>query len=272
MSSLATASTRGRSTPRTMSLRTKVVGLRLATIGLALLLWQLLCDGPLAENGYLASPVEVVRDGLPGVLTAAPLQELAHTTARFAIAFAITAVVGVLVGMAIGRAHTQVFSGLRDVISVVYSLPMVPFYPLFVLWLGLGTPSEVAFGVIHGVIPVTLIVMTASAEVPANYVSASRAMGATRRQRMLFVLLPALTPQIVSALKIGAALTLLGVLLAELMISINGVGSFIAAQVVSQQGAKLDAMVLVVCVGAFLVNTLLSAAEKRASRWRPVNS
>ncbi len=259
--------------PRSTSLRRPSEGvaalaLRWGTVGVVLLVWELACRGPLADNGYLASPTEVVFTGLPEIVRSEPLQALGHTTARFLMAFAITAVLGTVVGLLAGRAHRQTFAGVRDVVSVLYSLPMAPFYPLFVLWLGLGTRSEVAFGVIHGVIPVILLTMTASACVPENYVSAGRAMGAGRGQRLLWVLLPAVTPQLVTALKIGAALSLLGVLLAELMISVGGVGSFIASRISSQQAAPLNAMVLVVCVGALAVNAALTSAERRASGWQ----
>lgn len=108
--------------------------------------------------------------------------------------------------------------------------------PLFVLWLGLGDGSEIAFGAIHGIIPVILMTMTAGASVDPAVLDSGRAMGAGRLRRLLFLVVPACLPDIIGALKIGAA---------------------------------LDAMVLVVCAGALVVNAVLSAIEKRASRGRP---
>jgi len=233
-----------------------------------LVVWELACRGPLAGNGYLTGPVQVVRDGLPAVLTAEPLRQLGYTLIRFAVAFLISAVVGTTAGVLIGRARRHVHLGLRDVFSVLYSLPMAPFYPLFVLWLGLGDRSEIAFGVIHGIVPVILLTMAASADIPPVHLESSRAMGATRTRRFASVMLPWLTPHIVGALKIGASLCLLGVLLAELMISTNGVGSFVAGQIANQQAAALDAMVVLVCFAALVVNAALTAVERRASRWR----
>jgi NitT/TauT family transport system permease protein len=110
--------------------------------------------------------------------------------------------------------------------------------------------------------------MTASAAIDTNLVTSGIAMGAGRLQRLGFVVLPATLPDVIGALKIAAALTLLGVLLAELMISIDGVGSFIAKQIVNHQAARLDAMILIVCVGVILVITALSAIERRALRVR----
>lgn len=250
----------------TVALRVQVI--RWATVAALLVAWEVICRTTLAGTGYLAPPSAVVTDGLPAVFRAEPLGELWATTSRFLVSFLIVVVVGVPLGAALGRLHRHVFLGARDVVSVLYALPLVPFYPLFVLWLGLGDRSEVAFGVIHGVIPVVLITMGASAAVEPNLLAAGRAMGAGPARRLLSVVMPATLPETIGALKIGAALSLLGVLLGELMISVDGVGSFLAQQISNRHAAPLDAMVLVVCLGAVVVNAVLSLVERRASSWR----
>lgn len=246
-----------------------VQAVRWSTLAIGVGLWELVCRTVLARNDYLAAPSVVVRDGLPAAFRASALGELGQTTLRFAIAFLVVAVVGVPLGLALGRLRAQVFLGTRDVVSVLYALPLAPFYPLFVLWLGLGNRSEIAFGVLHGIVPVLLVTMAAAAGVEATLITSSQAMGASRGQRLTSVVLPAALPETISALKIGAALSLLGVLLAELMISVDGVGTFIAQQITNRHAAQLDAMVLVVCVGAVAVNTLLAAVERRTAAWRP---
>ena len=241
---------------------------RWATVVLFLALWEFLLDGPFAGNNFIAAPSGVVSRGLPVIFEPANLNALWQTTSRFLQAFAIVAVFGTAIGLVLGRIHRQVFHGARDVVTVLYALPMVPFYPLFVLWLGLGMRSEVAFGVIHGIIPVILITMTASAGVDPNLVTSGDSMGASALQRLRLIILPAILPDVFSALKIGAALSLLGVLLGELMISIDGIGTFISGQINNHGAAPLDAMIIVVCVGVVVINVILSAIERRVSKWR----
>ena len=241
---------------------------RWVTVIAFVVLWEVVCDGPARSNDYIAAPSRVLTTGVSAILEPTNLLALWQTISRFLQAFAIVAVVGTVVGLALGRLHRQIFAGARDVVTVLYALPMVPFYPLFVLWLGLGMRSEVAFGVIHGIIPVILITMTASAGVDTSLMSSGQAMGASAAQRLRLIVLPAILPNIFSGLKIGAALSLLGVLLGELMISVDGVGSFILNQITNHGAAPLDAMILVVCVGVIIVNAVLSLLERRTSRWR----
>ena len=93
-------------------------------------------------------------------------------------------------------------------------------------------------------------------------------MGASRWQVLVRVAAPAVLPDVMGALKVGGALTLLGVLLGELMITVDGVGAVITGAVANNQAATLTAVVSLVCVGAVLVNALLAAIERHLSFWR----
>jgi ABC-type nitrate/sulfonate/bicarbonate transport system permease component len=217
----------------------------------------------LAGNEYISPPSRIVSDGLPFVFQGEVGEAFGLTTLRFLAAFAISTVVGTVVGVFLGRLHQAIFRGARDVVSVLYALPQVPFYPLFVLWLGLGARSETAFGAAHGILPVILITMAASARTQPSLLEASVAMGAGPIARTRLVVIPAVLPDIVGAAKIGAALSLLGVLLGQLMISVDGVAPVITAQISNHQAARLDAVILVLCTGAVAVNALLGALERR---------
>jgi NitT/TauT family transport system permease protein len=259
VSNPATGPTEGTSAP--------ALALRWASIAVALIGWELGCDLVSANRDYLAPPSQILTTGVRYLARPDTLTGLSTTTIRFLAAFAVTALVGVGAGLVLGRSGGFV-PATRDVVTVLYTLPLVPFYPLFVLWFGLGFRSEVAFGAIHGAVPVVLGTMAAAARVDENLLVATRAMGAPRWRTLLMVVLPATIPDIVGALRIGAALSLLGVLLAELMVSVDGVGQIIAGLVANLRGAQLDAVVLAVCGGAVVVNTVLHWGERRLSRWR----
>jgi ABC-type nitrate/sulfonate/bicarbonate transport system permease component len=248
-------------------LRVDALALRWTTVAVLLAVWEvaarLLIDGP----AYVAPPSRVLTTGLAYLADAETLHGLGVTTVRFLAAFAVTALAGVPLGLALGRAG-RFTPPARDVFTVLYTLPLVPFYPIFVLWFGLGFRSEVAFGAVHGVVPVVLGTMAAASRVDGTLVEAARSMGAGRGRALAMVVLPATVPDVLGSLRVGAALSLLGVLLAELMVSVDGVGRVIAALIANLRGAEADAVVLAVCAGAVAVNAALGAAERRLSRWR----
>ena len=82
------------------------------------------------------------------------------TMAAFATALAISAVAGVALGLVLGMRR---FAGevAEPILSSLYTIPKVTLYPVMLLVFGLGMSAKVAFGVIHGVIPVMLFTIAA---------------------------------------------------------------------------------------------------------------
>jgi NitT/TauT family transport system permease protein len=243
--------------------------LRWVSVAALVAAWELYVDLAVRHRDYVESPSRVATTGVAYLATSDTLAAVGVTTVRFLAAFAVTAVAGVGIGLVLGRSGRFV-APARDVFGVFYTLPLVPFYPLFVLWFGLGLRSEVAFGAVHGVVPVVLGTMAAASRVDGTLITAVRSMGASRTRALRMVVLPAIVPDVVGALRAGAALSLLGVLLAEIMVSVDGVGRLIGALTANLRAAELDAVILAVCVGAAAVNTALLLAEHRLSRWRAV--
>jgi NitT/TauT family transport system permease protein len=105
-----------------------------------------------------------------------------------------------------------------------YSIPKVTLYPVILLLFGLGVSAKIAFGAIHGIIPVALFAMNAVRNIRSVHVRAARAMRLTPLQIATYVLVPAALPEIIAGFRIGFALTLLGTLIGEMFASQRGIG------------------------------------------------
>src|SRR3546814_1574822 len=75
---------------------------------------------------------------------------------------------------------------------------------------GLGLSAKIAFGVIHGIIPIVIFTMTAVRNIRPVYLRSIRTHRLTPWQGAVHVLIPATVPEIVAGLRIGFSLTLLG--------------------------------------------------------------
>lgn len=242
--------------------------LRLITLLAVVVVWEVLAQIFLQGSLFLAGPVDIAR-ALPGTVSDPHVREaLAVTAGEFLLAFVIATVAGVLLGALLG-ATRRAFGPSRNLLQMAFSLPQVALYPLFVLWLGIGFSSKVVFGVTHGIFPVLLGTMAATKLVDANLITSVRAMGGGRATVIRKVVLPSILPDVVSSLRVAAALTLLGVLLAELMVSVGGVGAILHGLSSSFNPARLYALVLTVCAAAVAVNLALGYVERRLSVWRP---
>lgn len=241
--------------------------LRWSTIAAALAGWEAVVRAFLTDSMFVAPPSRIALAVTDTLGDPATLQALRVTAVEFVLALGLAGICGIALGTGLG-ATRRVFGPSRNLLQVAFTLPQVAIYPLFVLWLGVGFSSKVAFGVSHGIFPVVLGAMAATRLVDRTLIDAVRAMGGGRLDVVRKVVLPSILPDIVAALRVAAALCLLGVLLAELMVSVQGVGTILLTLSSSFQPDRLYALVAAICLAAVAVNIVLSALERRLSRWR----
>lgn len=193
--------------------------------------------------------------------------DIAATALAFVYSLLIASVIGVLLGLALGlwRFAADV---TEPVLAALYTIPKVTLYPLILLIFGLGLPAKVAFGVIHGVIPITLFTLAAVKGLPPVLLRTARAMRLSPAGTILFVLTPAVLPEIFTGLRVGFSLTLLGVLIGEMFASQRGLGFLIINGINLHNVPLTTAVVLVVVLAAIGANTALLAADRRLRHQR----
>jgi NitT/TauT family transport system permease protein len=201
---------------------------------------------PLSTFAYLAG------------LLAAPMfwGHVGATALAFFFAFALSAVIGLAVGLILGlqRFAAEV---AEPILAGFYTIPKVTLYPVVLLICGLGMSAKVTFGVMHGLVPVTLFTLGAVRALPPVLLRAARTMHLSRWQTMRRVLIPACLPDILAGLRIGFSLSLLGVLIGEMFSSQRGLG-FLLVNGLAQHNVRLTtAVVLVIVVIAIAANTLM---------------
>ena len=176
---------------------------------------------------------------------------------------AISAVAGVALGLVLGMRR---FAGevAEPILSSLYTIPKVTLYPVMLLIFGLGMSAKVAFGVIHGVIPVMLFTIVAVKNIQPVLLRTARVLRLSPTQTALSVLAPAVTPEIITGLRVGFALTLLGVLIGEMFASQRGLGFLIINGINVHDVRMTTTVTLIVVVFAVVANGLMLALDRRA--------
>jgi NitT/TauT family transport system permease protein len=145
----------------------------------------------------------------------------------------------------------------EPILISLYTLPKVTLYPVVLLIFGLTLPGRVTFGAMHGVLPVALLTMNAIRNIPPVYLKSARTLHLSEWQTISTVLFPAMLPEIVSGLRIGFTLTLLGVLLAEMFASKAGLGALIINAMQLLQNEEMVTVAIVLFAFAAAANALL---------------
>ena len=106
-------------------------------------------------------------------------------------------------------------------------LPFVLLYPLFLLWVGVGIESKIAYASAGAFFPIAYNTVKGLGSVDSKYLEVGRAFGANRRQLDLEIKAGAARPMILSGLRIGISVVTIMVVLAELLGSREGLGHMI---------------------------------------------
>jgi NitT/TauT family transport system permease protein len=213
----------------------------------------------------LTPPLVTLRNA--GALLASPvfLRHLEATGDAFVVSLVITAVGGVAAGLALGF-HRFAGQVGEPILTAVYTLPKVTLYPLVLLVFGLGISAKIAFGVMHGIIPVILITMNAVRNIDPVHLKTARVLNLSPLQTTASVLAPAVTPEIFTGLRIGFSLTLLGVIIGEMFASQRGLGFMIINGINTHDVPTMMAVILLIVLFAVTAGSLLLAADRRLHR------
>jgi NitT/TauT family transport system permease protein len=193
------------------------------------------------------------------------LPHLAETGLAFLQALAIAWIGGIGIGLLLGG-HKLTGEVAEPILVGLYSLPKITLYPVILLLFGLGMSAKVAFGALHGIIPVALFTMSAVRNVNRTYLRAGRAMRLTPAQTAWYVLIPATLPEIFSGLRIGFSLTLLGTMLGELFASQRGLGFLLMTAIDLNDVQTILAIAVLISLFAVAANSILLAIDKRLHR------
>lgn len=233
-----------------------------AMLAAALGCWQM--AGQWTGGIALTPPLQTLVYLAALVQTAMFWDHLGATVGAFLTAYALSATVGLALGLILGLRR---FAGevAEPILAGFYTIPKVTLYPVVLLLFGLGASAKIAFGVMHGLVPVVLFTLGAVRTLPPVLMRAARSMRLSAWQSMWSVLLPACLPSVVNGLRVGFSLSLLGVLIGEMFSSQRGLG-FLLVNGLAQHNVPLTtAVVLVIVVGAITANTLMLRLGRRFS-------
>jgi len=228
-------------------------------------LWYLATTRWRVSPLLLPNPVLVWDNFWDIIRTGEFLSDLRVTLTELAIAFAISSTSGVIVGYLISRTQYRI-RVFEPLFSAIYSVPIILFLPLYVLFFGLGPASKIALGATISFFPIALSTIAGFGYVDKVLVTAARSMGASDYQLFRYVLMPAALPIILTGMRMGFTVALLSIIGSETIASLAGLGHRIVHLAEGMEMARMFAYIVFVVFIAATLNMLVSALETRGKR------
>jgi NitT/TauT family transport system permease protein len=225
--------------------------------------WQLLFQ--FAGRQAMTAPAETFAYLGHLMTTEAFWGHVAETSRAFVFALLLAVLLGLVIGFLLGahRFSSEVF---EPVLVAFYSIPKITLYPIILLAFGLGLPAKIAFGTIHGIVPVAIFTMAAVRSLNPVLLKTARVLRLSPRELVSAVLLPAALPEIFTGIRIGFALTLIGTLLGEMFGSQRGLGYLLMTAIGLQNVQLIMAVTLLIVLFAAAISTLLIVIDHRLHR------
>lgn len=189
------------------------------------------------------------------------------TLYEVAIAMLIACGLGILVGALVGGLAV-LRNLLLPVFSSLYAVPIVILYPVFTAWFGIGSSSKIAFAGIYGFFPVMLSTAAGIRTIDPQFLLAARSMGATLPQQITRVIIPASVPTVFAGLRLGGALTIIGVVVSEMLTASAGIGYLVTLNRTILDSPRVFAAILAILVLSIAYYMLARALESRMVVWQ----
>jgi NitT/TauT family transport system permease protein len=247
--------------------RGNVRAIRLLTLAGILLLWEALGQSRLVFGEALPPASAVATAAVRELVGLTFYRHLAVTIGEVAGGFAIGALPGVACGLVLG-ARRILGAAADPYIAALATTPKIVFLPIVMLAVGIGPGSKMALGAVSAFFPVVIATVAGMRAIPAVFVRVGRAFNLRPGQMVRMVYLPALALPIVTGLRLGLGVCIIGVLLGELKLASAGLG-FLARDYYDQYDfAALYAIVAIVFALAALANGAMSRLIRRAEAHR----
>ncbi len=248
-----------------MNAMRSTAAIRVATILVLALAWEAVAQSGLLLKDVVPSLAAIAMALAEELAGAAFYRHLGVTLAEIALGFALGAVPGILLGILFG-ARRVLGAAADPYILALATTPKIVFLPIVMLLVGIGFGSKVALGAISAFFPIAIATTAGLRALPPVYARVGRAFKLTAAQMTRKIYLPALAVPIVSGLRLGLGVCIIGVLLGELKLSRAGLG-FLANDYYGQfRIAELYALIILIFVLAALANGVMSRIAARVER------
>ena len=190
----------------------------------------------------------------------------ALTLYRALTGFAIATIFGVTLGVAMSR-NGAVRWLFDPVVSVGFPMPKIAFLPVIMLWLGVYDLSKIAMVIFDAIFPVVTATIAGVAGVDRYLIWSARNMGASEREVVWQIVLPAALPQIMTGLQVALPIALIVAVVAEMLMGGYGLGGAMvhASRFADSQGV-FAGIVEIAVVGYVLVK-VMTLVRRRLLIW-----
>jgi ABC-type nitrate/sulfonate/bicarbonate transport system permease component len=188
--------------------------------------WELAARAGLANTLLFPPPSKALADLMVLISSGYLLKALYASLYRVVCGFTLAVTIGAVLGMTMARKRWlhDLFDPLVELLRPISPLAL---FPLAILWFGIGDGSKIFLIALAASFPVILNTYAGACSIDANFIRASRSLGATEFEIFKGIVLPASLPHIFTGVRLAWGISLIVIIAAEMIGATVGMGYMI---------------------------------------------
>lgn len=246
---------------------TRALFLPLGLALIATLLWAALSRLEVFPSTAFPSPQEVWHGFVEKARQGALFDDIVASLFRVTLGFGLAVMLGIPLGLWLGL-RVRVRLALLPAVNFFRSLSPLAWIPFAILWFGIGDLPSIFLIFMTALFPMVLATSAAVAGIPAVYFRVARNYDFRGVEFLIQVTLPAIVPQVITALRVTAGLSWVVVVAAEMIAGRDGLGFLIwDARNQLRPDLVVVGMVIIGVIGVVIDRLLMRLTRLPSVRW-----
>ena len=265
---MAQAGVIGNAAAVTVESRLTVGRIRLITVAALLLAWEglaLLGNLEILYSDVIPSSWKIALAVWNEVIAADFYRDLGITFAEHIVGFIVGSSIAIALGISMGL-NPLLRKALEPYLNAIGSTPKIIFLPILFLIFGTGIDSKMAKGALSAFFPVVFSTALGMILINPVLLRVGRSFNLSRWQMAIKIYIPAMINPVITGLRLGMAITVIGVLVAELKFADGGLGYRLGNYYEQFRIAEMYAIILIIFALAALANVGMTRLQRRANR------
>lgn len=250
--------------------RCNKIGIVLARTGLItvfLLVWEIAARTGHCDIFYTSYPTEILADLWEFIISGSLARHMSITMKEALLGLFYGTIIGMAAGVLLSQFVT-VGKILQPIITAIYGIPQLTMAPIYILWFGTGPFPKIFLAGLCVFFNVFFATYNAMKNFDQKLLESASLLGATQYQILWHVVLPTSMPWIISGIRMGAGVCMIGAIVGEYMGSSGGFGWAVIQATNFFEVKRVMSCIIVLMIVGMVLNYLLDRTEKFMLKWR----
>jgi NitT/TauT family transport system permease protein len=239
--------------------------IQLVILALILLIWE--TAGRIVGPFFLAAPSAMISGAVQLFGTPEFWKAVYESMLSFIAGFSLAAVTGVAIGYLMGW-YKPVAMIFNPFLSAFYVMPIAALVPVMIIWFGIGFTPRVMAVLLFSIFEIIISVYTGVRNVDQTLIEVATSFGANRWQLFRRVVFYNALPYVFAGLRIGSGRAVKGMIIAELLFAVTGMGGLIMTYSNYYRIDMVFVLVATVSIIGVIIGEIIMGTERVLAPWK----